>query len=149
MTQWPKGISSKAAQEHNFRITHGFNHQTWRMKIWQCIRMSAICKCHSLHSASLVGSAVKNLPAMQETWVPSLGWEDLLEKETATDSSTLVWRIPWTEEPGRLQSMGSQRVGHDWATSLSLNPPNWSIRPMPSYQNSNVCIAQGTLLNTL
>ena len=56
---------------------------------------------------------VKHLPTMQETWVRSLGWEDLLEKEMATHSSTLAWRIPWTEEPGRLQSMGSQRVGHD------------------------------------
>ena len=56
---------------------------------------------------------VKNLPAMQETWVLSLGWEDPLEKEMATQSSVLAWRIPWTEEPGRLQSSGSQRVGHD------------------------------------
>ena len=55
---------------------------------------------------------VKNLPAMQETWVPSLGWEDPLEKEMATHSSTLAWKIPWTEEPGGLQSMGSQRVRH-------------------------------------
>ena len=61
---------------------------------------------------------VKSLPAMRETQVRSLGWEDLLEKETATHSSTLAWRIPRTEEPGRLQSMGLQRVGHDWATSL-------------------------------
>ena len=50
---------------------------------------------------------------MQETWVLSLGWEDPLEKGMATYSSTLVWRIPWTEEPGGLQSIGSQRVGHD------------------------------------
>ena len=63
---------------------------------------------------------VKHLPTMQETWVQSLDWEDLLEKEMATHSSTLAWKIPWTEEPGRLQSMGSQRVGHDRATSLSL-----------------------------
>ena len=56
---------------------------------------------------------VKNLPAMQETLVQSLGLEDPLEKGTATHSSILAWRIPWTEEPGRLQSMGSQRVGHD------------------------------------
>ena len=56
---------------------------------------------------------VKNLPAMWETWVRSLGWEDPLEKEIAIHSSILAWRIPWTEEPGRLQSMGSQRVGHD------------------------------------
>ena len=54
----------------------------------------------------------KNLPAMWETKVQSLGLEDLLEKEIATHSSILAWRIPWTEEPGRLQSMGSHRVGH-------------------------------------
>ena len=57
---------------------------------------------------------VKRLPKMQETWVHSLGQEDLLEKEMATHSSILAWKIPWMEEPGRLlQSMGSQRVGHD------------------------------------
>ena len=56
---------------------------------------------------------VKHLPKMQETQVLSLGWEDPLEKEMATHSSTLAWKILWTEEPGRLQSMGSQRVGHD------------------------------------
>ena len=56
---------------------------------------------------------VKNLPAMQETWVLSLGQEDPLEKEMATHSSILSWRIPWKEEPDRLQSMGSQRVRHD------------------------------------
>ena len=66
--------------------------------------------------------SVKNLPAVQETRVRSLGWEDPLEKETATHSSILVWKIAWTEEPGGLQSMGSQRVGHDWATNtLSLS----------------------------
>ena len=63
--------------------------------------------------ASLVAQLVKNLPAMQETWVQTLGWEDPLEKGMATRSSVLAWRIPWTEEPGRLQSMGSQRVRHD------------------------------------
>ena len=56
---------------------------------------------------------VKSLPIMQETQVRSLGWEDPLEKAMATHSSTLAWKIPWTEEPGRLQSVGSQRVGHD------------------------------------
>ena len=58
------------------------------------------------------------MPAMQETQVWSLGWEYSLEKEMATHSGTLAWKIPWMEEPGRLQSMGSQRVGHNWATSL-------------------------------
>ena len=56
---------------------------------------------------------VKNPPAKQETWIQSLGGEDLLVEEMATHSSILAWRIPWTEEPGRIQPMGSQRVGHD------------------------------------
>ena len=63
--------------------------------------------------ASLVAQTVKRLPAMWETQVQSLGREDPLEKEMAAHSSILAWKIPWTEEPGRLQSMGSQRVGHD------------------------------------
>ena len=63
--------------------------------------------------ASLVAQSVKNLPAVQETQVRSLGWEDPLEKEMATHSSILAWKISWIEEPGGLQSMGSQRVRHD------------------------------------
>ena len=62
---------------------------------------------------SLVAQMVKRLPAMRETWVRSLGGEDPLEKEMATHSSFLAWKIPWREEPGRLQSVGSQRVRHD------------------------------------
>ena len=62
---------------------------------------------------SLVAQTVKHLSTMQETQVRALGWEDPLEKEMATHSSTIAWKMPWTEEPGRLQSMGSQRVGHD------------------------------------
>ena len=62
---------------------------------------------------SLVAQMVKHLSMMQETQVQSLGWEDPLEKEMAIHSSTIAWKIPWTEEPGRLQSMGLQRVGHD------------------------------------
>ena len=72
--------------------------------------------------ASLVAQWLKRLPGMQETQVRSLGREDPLEKEMPTHSSILAWRIPWRREPGRLQSTGSQRVGHDWATSLSLFP---------------------------
>ena len=60
-----------------------------------------------------VAQTVKNMPAVQETGTRSLGWEDPLEKEMATHASTLAWRIPWTEEPGGLQSMGSHRVRHD------------------------------------
>ena len=61
----------------------------------------------------LVAQRVKPLSTMRETWVRALGWEDTLEKEMAIHSSAIAWKIPWTEEPGRLQSMGSQRVGHD------------------------------------
>ena len=61
----------------------------------------------------VVAQVAKHLPVMRETWIRSLGREDPLEKDMATHSSTLAWTIPWTEEPGRLQSMGSQRVGHD------------------------------------
>ena len=72
---------------------------------------------------SLVAQRLKRLPSMPETQVRSLGREDPLEKEMAAHSSILAWRIPWMEEPGWLQSTGSQRVGHDWATSLS----QWSF----------------------
>ena len=68
--------------------------------------------------ASLVAQIVKHLSAMLEPGVQSLSWEDSLEKEIATHSNTLAWKIPWTEKPGRLQSMGSQRVGHNWVTWL-------------------------------
>ena len=67
----------------------------------------------SSHMGFPGSSVVKNLPAVQETWVQSLGWEDPLEKEMATHSSILAWEIPWTEEPGGLQSTGSQKVRHD------------------------------------
>ena len=77
---------------------------------------SKVFQCYTcMHPA---GSEVKRLPAMQETWVRSLGWEDPLEKEMATHSSILAWRIPWTEEPGGLQSTGLQRVRHSQVTSL-------------------------------
>ena len=69
---------------------------------------------------SLVAQTVKRLPAMWETLVQSLSREDPLEKEMATHSSTLAWKILWKEEPGRLPSMGSQRVGHDSVTSLKI-----------------------------
>ena len=69
--------------------------------------------CSSLIKSSLVAQMVKRLPATQETRVQFLGREDPLEKEMATHSSTLVWKIPWTEEPGKLRSMGSQRVEQD------------------------------------
>ena len=78
--------------------------------------------CHALQPpecAFLVAQRLERLPAMWETWVRSLGQEDTLEKEMATHSSILAWRIPWVEEPGGLQSTGLLRVGHDWVSSLS------------------------------
>ena len=84
----------------------------------------------------LVAQLVKNPPAVQETQAQSLHGEDPLEKEMATHSSILVWKIPWTEEPGRLQSMGSQRVGHDLATK----PPPWD--------SSNLVSSLGSILNS-
>ena len=74
---------------------------------------NALKSHYNVFWASLVSQLVKNVPAMQETLVRFLGCEDSLEKEMATHSSILAWRIQWTEEPGRLQSMGSQRVKHD------------------------------------
>ena len=67
--------------------------------------------------AGLVAQRIKNLPAKQETQIWSLGQKDTLEKEMATYSNILAWKIPWTEEPSRLQSMGSQRAGHNWVTN--------------------------------
>ena len=80
------------------------NERVWDILVW----------------ASLVAQRVKHLPVMRKTQVRSLGWEDPLEKEMATHSSILAWRIPWTEEPGGLQSVGSQRVRHDRATTLGM-----------------------------
>ena len=73
----------------------------------------SVCKFLTAVASLLVAQMVKNLPAMQKTWVQSLGPEDLLQKGMATHSSILAWRSSWTEECGPLQAMGSQRVGHD------------------------------------
>ena len=89
--------------------------------------------CHLVFNwTSLVAQTVKCLSTTWETRVQSLVWEDPLEKEVAIHSSTIAWKIPWTEEPGRLQSMGSQRVGHDWATSLHSR-----VHLAPCLENTN------------
>ena len=77
--------------------------------------------CQSYFQGNLMAPTVKHLSTVWKTRVQSLGQEDLLEKEMATQSSILAWKIPRTEEPSRLQSMGLQRVGHDWATSLHFS----------------------------
>ena len=83
----------------------------WLFLLWQILLSHTSLFSH-------LAQMVKRLPTMQETRVQSLSQEDPLEKEMAPHSSILAWKIPWMEEPGRLQSMGLQRVGHDWATSL-------------------------------
>ena len=105
----------------------------WYEYCYSCFLLVSICMEYlfpALHfqsvcplfwgGSSLVAQRVKHLSTIQEIQLQSLGWEDPLEKEMAIHSRTVAWKIPWTEEPGRLQSMGSQRVGHDWATSLSF-----------------------------
>ena len=87
------------------------------MLFLSCLVLTDLMSCNWYIGPSLVAQMVKQLPAMQETWVRYLCQEDPLEKEIAAHSIILAWRIPWTEEPGGLQSMGSQRVGHDWATN--------------------------------
>ena len=83
---------------------------------------------------SLVAQTIKNPPAMHKTWVRSLGWEDSLEEGMATNSSVLAWRIPWTEEPGGLQSMALQRVGHDWSGLASMHTEHWMGAPSSFFQ---------------
>ena len=102
---------------------------TWFLLTWEygCFRVFPVAQM------------VKNLPATQETWVGSLGQEDSLEKEIAVHSSILAWEIPWTEEPGGLQPMGSQRVGHDRVTNTTttiavLGLPRWLSGKEPACQ---------------
>ena len=78
----------------------------------------------------MVAQMVKHLPAMQETWVQSLGWDDPLEEEMAIHSSTLDWKIPWTEEPGGLQSMGSLRDRHDFTFTFMHWRRKWQPTPV-------------------
>ena len=95
---------------HNFLIHSSANGHLGFFHVLAIVKSSEVdFKVH----VSSVAQMVKRLSTMWKTRVRSLGWEDPLEKEMATHSSTIAWKIPWTEEPGRLQSMGSQRVGHD------------------------------------
>ena len=107
-----------------------FNQLSSGIWVWAVITLSQLFACfrrqacflkeyRMYRGTSLVAQMVKNLPAVQETRVWSLGQEDPLEKGMATHSSILAWRIPWTEEPGQLWSLKSQRVGHDWVTNTT------------------------------
>ena len=96
-----------------------------------------------------MAQTVKKLPVMQETWVWSLDWEDPLEKGMATHSSILAWRIPWTEEPGRIQLIGSQRVGHDWVTFSSSHVWMWELDYKENWAPKNWCFWTVMLEKTL
>ena len=105
---------------HTNPVPNWGNRKSWR-QIVLCSALREVCcvdqsvKFNWTHPGGLDGK--KNLPAVWETQVWSLGWEDPVEKDMATHTSILAWRMPWTEEPGRLQSMGLQRVRHDWVTN--------------------------------
>ena len=90
--------------------------------------------------ASLVTQLVKNLPAMQETWIQFLGGENPLEKGMAIHSSILAWEIPWIEEPGGLQSMGLQRVRHDWMSNIHTHIPRYSLYIRIYFYHEQYCL---------
>ena len=105
--------SDKGLETHGFSPS-GADEQSWAWAVSAARSYLAFGSLPApMQGPSLVAQRLKRLPGMWEIWVRSLGREDPLKKETATHSSTLAWRIPWREEPGRLQSMGSQGVGHD------------------------------------
>ena len=119
----------------------------------QSIGVSALASVLPVNSqdlTSLVAQMVKHLFTMWETRVRSLGWEDPLEKEMAIHSRTIAWKIPWTEEPGGMLSMGSQRVGHNWATSiqsvsfrrdwLDLLAVQGTLKRLPQHHSSKASI---------
>ena len=112
------------------------NSNTWEAPLSLSLYTHTHIHTHTqFESPSLVAQMVKNLLLMQETRVPSLGWNDALEKGMAIHSSTLAWRIPWTEETGRLQSMGLQRLRHDWVTL------SYDVVIMSPFIGSRVCIS--------
>ena len=116
----------------------------WRNIKSNPIKMKYYGLTLTLHYFFGVAQRLKRLPGMQETRVRSLGREDPLEKGRATHSSILVWRIPWREEPGRLQSMESQRVRHDWATPLHFT--SYSHKLQCYSFETKVVLSKGKLL---
>ena len=120
------------------------NHRTLFTVPW--VR-TKICTLVSLTLGIPRGSAVKNLPVMQntqETWIGPQDWEDPPEEGMATHSRILAWRIPWTEEPGRLQSMGSQRVRHDWATEHTCTQSHFKTQACLTDHVASPWVAQIT-----
>ena len=126
-----------------------FGHKACRVLVPQPEMKPGPMKWKHWVLTTVVAQLVKNLPVMQETWVRSLDPEDPPEKETATHSNTLAWRIPWTEEPDRLQSTGSQRVRHDCATNFHLSLSTVGL-PGNSYSPFKLLqvFVRGEILNT-
>ena len=118
---WTRLIKKKKGELKSIKLI-------WRNYNWCCRNTKGHKKLlQTTMSITLVAQMVKKLPAMQETQVRSLGQEDLLEKEMATHSSILAWKIPRTEEPGGLQSTGLQREGHDWTTVTFIFTSNYML----------------------
>ena len=111
------GNLSQAIQTHNNSFWILLISGPWCRLFLITYACTNVFYCFTVVPASLVTQVIKNLPAIQKTLVRSLNWEEPLEYEMATHLSILAWEIPWTEQSGRLQSMGSQRVRHDWATN--------------------------------
>ena len=119
---WALSTATCSAQASSARYHLNSSSRASLVVQWISIKLCLPVKGTQVWSLVQVAQMVKCLPAVRESPVRSLSREDPLEKEMATHSSTLPWKIPWTEEPGRLQPVGSQRVGHDWATSISFFP---------------------------
>ena len=129
LTWHPLGFSQTTQPKYKNRDQHDFSpcagatagclFFSYTNKSWQTSYNQALSWCTTL-CPMLAAQMIKNLPAMQESQVPSLGWEDPLEKQMATHSSVPAWKIPWTEESGGLQLTGSQRVRHDWVTNTLI-----------------------------
>ena len=115
----------------------------------QWLSTSPVSLSLARYRASLVAQMVKHLPTLHETWVQSLGGEDPLEKEMAIHSSALAWKSPWTEEPGRLQPMGLQRVGHDWVTSLHFHFIYLAEEMLTTLQSWMNCLEMQKILYTI
>ena len=113
--------------------------------IYVCVYIYTHTYTYAYIWASLVAQTVNNLPAMRETRVRSLSWKDPLEKEMATHFSILAWRISWTEDPGWLQSMGSQRVGHDWVTNI-FTYIKWGWSSLKVQVNYHKLVAQNPMV---
>ena len=120
MDSSPLGFSGQRIFQTGILKWVAISSSRWILHHWATWEAQGIQPFPVYERASLVAQRGKRLPAVWETWVQSLGQEDPLQKEMAAHSSILAWKIPWKEEPSRLQSMGSQRVGHNWVTSLSL-----------------------------